>query len=398
MRRASPFLTFLAALTGLLLAGCSQDGGNDGQRARGPATVGVVTIAPQRAELATVLPGRTRAVATSEVRPQVSGVLQKRLFTEGGEVTAGQPLYRIDDTLYTAALDQARAQLANARAALTTAKLKAERYATLKASRLISQQDYDDAQAGLEQAQASVQQQQAAVESAQADLGYTTVTAPIGGRISRSYLTEGALVTANQSTVLATIQTLDPIYVDLNQSSSALLALQRAEQAGRVRLTDGGAAVVTLTMEDGAPYPQQGTLEFKEVTVDESTGTVTLRARFPNPEHLLRPGMYVRARVVEAVQQAALLIPQRGVTRNAKGEAVALLVDADGKVRQRVLQVSRTVGADWLVEEGLKAGDRVIVEGLQNARPGDAVNAVPFVPEAPANPDELPEAAPAGGA
>ncbi len=385
MRRSSRCVFVSAVLCASLLTACGggtggpgngASGGPPGGRPGGTPEVAVVTIEPRTATLTTELPGRTAPYAVSEVRPQVSGILKERLFTEGSQVKAGQPLYRIDDTLYQAALDSAKAQLENARAALNTAKLKAKRYTSLREQKSVSQQEYDDAQAALEQAQANVSQQEANVETARINLGYTRITAPIDGRIGRSRLTQGALVTANQSQALATIQTLDPIYVDMQQSSSTLLALRQAMGAGRI--SDKDTTPVSLLLDDGTRYPRQGTLQFREVEVDPSTGTVTLRAEFPNPDGILLPGMFVRATVVEGVDHNALLVPQRGVSRDNEGDATALIVDDEGIVRRRQLTVSRTLDSDWLVTDGIAPGDRVIVEGLQHVQPGQPAKAEPF--------------------
>ena len=376
MRRQSRCLLIVALIGACALGGCGQSN-SGGPPQGGTPEVGVVTIEPQQAVLTAELPGRTLPYEVSDVRPQVNGILKKRLFTEGSIVQAGQPLYQIDDTLYQAAYSSAKAQLANAKAGLTTAKLRADRYISLREQKSISQQDYDDAQAALQQAMANVEQQQANVESARITLGYTRITAPITGKIGRSYLTQGALVEANQDQMLATIQTLDPIYVDMNQSSSELLALRRAvaktDQIGET------TADVTLTLDDGTAYPQQGTLQFQEVSVDTTTATVTLRAQFPNPDGVLLPGMFVRARIIEGVEPNALLVPQRGVSRDERGNATALIVDADGVVQSRKLTVAQTVGTNWLVKSGINGGDRVIVEGLQYARAGQKANPVAFV-------------------
>jgi membrane fusion protein (multidrug efflux system) len=393
MRRVSRFFAIVAvACVGELTAcgGSTQGGGPQ----HGTPEVGVVTIAPQRAVLTAELPGRTSPFAVSDVRPQVSGILKARLFTEGSFVKAGDPLYQIDDTLYVAAYESAKARLANAQAALTTARLKAQRYKSLRADKMISQQDDDDAQAALEQAQANVAQQQADVQTARINLGYTRINAPISGKISRSFLTQGALVTANQAQALATIQTLDPIYVDMNQSSNELLGLRRAIAAGQVSGQSKDTATVTLTLDDGTRYSRDGVLQFSEVAVDATTGTVTLRAQFPNPDGVLLPGLFVRATIIEGVEPNALLVPQRGVTRDEKGNATALVVGADGTVERRMLDVSQTVGSDWLVKSGINAGDRVIVEGVQFARAGEKANAVAFVPGG-AQQTEVPPLAPA---
>ncbi len=382
MRRLGRSIRIVALLGAGALSGCGPSGQGGGPP-QGTPEVGVVTIQPQQAVLTAELPGRTLPYEVSDVRPQVNGILKKRLFTEGSLVQAGQVLYQIDDTLYQAAYSSAKAQLANAKAALVTAKLKADRYISLREQKSISQQDYDDAQAALQQATANVEQQQANVETARITLGYTRITAPISGKIGRSYLTQGALVEANQDQALATIQTLDPIYVDTNQSTSELLALRRAvasdQQAG------SATAAVTLELDDGTPYPLEGTLQFQEVSVDSTTGTVTLRAQFPNPDGVLLPGMFVRAKIIERIEPNALLVPQRGVSRDERGNATALIIDADGVVQGRKLTVTQTVGTHWLVKTGIVPGDRVVVEGLQYARPGQKANAVAFVaPDQPA--------------
>ena len=391
MSRVSGSVVVIAALATLVAACGSGKQAGDGQQGHVP-DVGVVTIEPQRAVLTAELPGRTTPHAVSDVRPQVSGILKARLFTEGSVVQAGQPLYQIDETLYAAALDSAKAQLASARAAVVTARLKAERYAALRRDKMISQQDNDDAQAALQQAEAAIQQQEANVETARVNLGYTKITAPITGKISRSFLTQGALVTANQAQTLATIQTLDPIYVDMNQSSSELLRLRQALAASQGAGQSVDTAAVTLALEDGTRYPLEGVLKFREVAVDPTTGSLTLRAQFPNPDGVLLPGMFVRATIVEGVEPAALLVPQRGVSRDEKGNATALIVDTNGVVQRRMLEVAQTVGSNWLVKSGIEPGDRVIVEGLQYARAGEKANAVAFTGR------EAPSAAPATAA
>ena len=384
MLRSGRWVPFLVLLCGLGLCACGQQSGNGTASSDAPAEVGVITVAPRRAELKVQLPGRTHAFAVSEVRPQVGGILQARLFAEGSHVEAGQPLYQIDDTLYRATLEQAVAQLASARAALTTAQLRATRFESLRTKQSISQQDLDDARAALQQARADVAEREASVAIARINLGYTRITAPIAGRISRSYLTRGALVTAGQAQALAMIQTLDPIYVDINQSSTGLLNLTATAGAPKTAAGVGtpaaedGAAGVALRLDDGSAYPLQGTLQFSEVAVDPTTGTVTLRAEFPNPDGVLLPGMFVRATVMIGVQENALLVPQRGVSRDNKGRATALIVDPEGIVQQRTLTVVQTVGSDWLVSGGIDAGDRVIVEGLQFVRAGQPVVARPF--------------------
>jgi membrane fusion protein (multidrug efflux system) len=345
---------------------------------QGPPEVSVVTIQPQRVALTTELSGRTAPYLIAEVRPQVGGIVKKRLFTEGSDVKAGQVLYQIDPASFEAALASAKANQARAEATLTTVRLKAERYQELVKIKAVSQQDNDDAQAGLKQAEAELAAARAAVQTASINLAYTKVTAPISGRIGRSAVTDGALVTASQPTALATIQQLSPMYVDVTQSSAELLKLKQNLANGLFKKGTANQAQVQLLLEDGSPYPQTGTLKFSEVTVDQSTGSITLRALFPNPQQLLLPGMFVRAVVQEGVNEQAILAPQRGVTRTPQGAAVAMVVGAEEKVEPRPITVVRTVGDSWLVAEGIKPGDRVIVEGIQRARPGTPVKAVPF--------------------
>jgi len=325
---------------------------------------------------------------TAEVRPQVSGIIKKRLFTEGSNVKAGQVLYQIDPAAYEAAFASARASQARAEASLVSVRLTEERYRELVKIRAVSQQDYDNASAALKQAEADLAFAKAAVETARINLAYTRIIAPISGRIGRSTVTDGALVTANQPAALATIQQLDSMYVDVTQTAADLLKLKQNLANGVMKKS--ATAQIRLLLEDGARYPQAGTLRFSEVTVDQSTGSVTLRAVFPNPDQTLLPGMFVRAVIEEGVIDNAILIPQRGVTRNPKGDAVVMTVGAEEKVEPRPIKVVRTVGDSWLVSDGLKAGDRVILEGLQKARPGTQVKAVPF--------GSAPAAAPAGAA
>jgi membrane fusion protein (multidrug efflux system) len=312
----------------------------------------------------------------AEVRPQVGGIILKRLFTEGSDVKAGQVLYQIDPAIYAAAFASAKASQARAEATLGMVRLKAGRYSDLIKINAVSQQDNDDAQAALQQAQADVASTKAAVETARINLAYTKITSPITGRIGRSTVTDGALVTASQTTALATVQQLGSMYVDVTQSTADMLKLKQNLANGV--LEKSSSAQVKLTLEDGSQYPLTGTLKFSEVTVDQSTGSVTLRAVFPNPKQALLPGMFVRAMLVEGVHDAAILIPQRGVSRNPKGEAMVMTVGAEEKVEPRPIKVVRTVGDSWLVSDGLKAGDRVILEGIQKARPGTVVKAVPF--------------------
>jgi membrane fusion protein (multidrug efflux system) len=353
----------------------------------GPPEVGVVTIEPQAVNLSTLLPGRTSPFAVSDVRPQVNGIIQARLFEEGSNVRAGQVLYQIDPAPYRAAYDQAKAQLASAQANVATAKVKAERYADLVKINGVAKQDYDDANAAYLQAAAAVQQNQASVQSAKINLDYTRVLAPISGRIGKSAFTKGALVTASQTDALTTVQTLDPIYVDINQSSSELLKLRHSLADGA--LTSGGptSTAVSLQLEDGGTYPLQGKLQFADITVDQTTGTVTLRALFPNPKGVLLPGMYVRAVVAQGGKPSAILAPQQGVTRNQAGLPVATVVNAQGNAEGRTLTVDGVVGDKWLVTSGLNPGDRLVVEGLQKIqKPGMPVHAVPAGSPPPSGP------------
>ena len=370
----SKFLRGLcAAALALSIAACGPKtaAGPGGPGMGGPAAVGVVVAHTEPVTLTAELSGRTSAFLVSEVRPQVSGVIKARLFQEGGLVRAGQPLYQIDPATYRASLQSAQAGLAQAQAALTTAKLKAERYKELVAINAISRQDNDDAQATYRQAEANVAAQAAAVQQARINLDYTRVTAPISGRVGKSSVTAGALVTANQATALATVQELDKIYVDVTQSAADLLKLKRDLAEGQVG--PAGSAAVTLTLDDGSVYPIAGKLEFSDVTVDPGTGSVGLRAVFPNPNGVLLPGLFVRAKLTKGVSSSGLLIPQAAVTRDAKGQATVFVVGVGGKAEPRVLTVGQTVGDNWLVTGGLKPGEQVIVEGLQKVRPGAPV-------------------------
>jgi membrane fusion protein (multidrug efflux system) len=367
----------------LLFTGCGKPKAG-GPPPSGPPEVGIVVVKPERISLTTELSGRTTPQLIAEVRPQVGGIILKRLFTEGSNIQAGQVLYQIDPASYQAAYASVKAAESRSEANLIPARLKEERYRDLVKIKAVSQQDYDDAYASLKQAEADVAATRAAVETARINLAYTKITAPISGRIGRSTVTDGALVTASQPAALATIQQLGSMYVDVTQSSAELLKLKQNLASGLLK-SGGAQARVTLLLEDGTPYPLQGTLKFSEVTVDPSTGSITLRAIFPNPKQTLLPGMFVRAVLEEGIGEQAILVPQRGVTRNPKGDALVMVVGAEEKVEPRPIKVVRTVSDNWLVSEGLKAGDRVIVEGLQKARPGTPVKAVPFgaKPEAP---------------
>ena len=374
MRRSAAVLTLAASA--LALAACSKTAEAP---SAGKPEVSVVTLATHPVVLTTELPGRTLAYRVAEVRPQVNGIVKKRLFTEGGEVKADQQLYQIDPALYQASVDSQKAALARAEAQLKTAALLVKRYKPLTETRAVSRQTYDDAVAARDQAAADVQSAKAALDTARINLVYTKVLSPIEGIIGRSSVTEGALVTANQTDALAAVQQIDPIYVEVTQSSVELLRLRRAIDSGLLqRDMSKDSARVSLVLADGQSYNLEGTLAFSEVTVDESTGSVTLRAVFPNPDHKLLPGMFVRARILEGIAPQGLLVPQRGVTRNQRGQPTSLVVNAENKVELRVLKTDRTVGDQWLVTEGLKAGDKVIVEGLQRVQPGVEVTAKAF--------------------
>lgn len=395
-----------AALAATVVAGC---GGKAAAPAPGGAQqapeVAVFTVAPQTLAMTTELPGRTAAFQVAEVRPQVGGLIQKRLFTEGADVKAGVQLYQIDAATYQAAFNSAKANLAKAKANLAAAGPKVARYKELVAIEGVSRQDYDDAVAAHEQAKAEVEAAQAALETARINVEYTKVEAPISGRISRSNVTPGALVTAGQATALTTVQQLDPIYVDVTQSSEELLRLKREMDEGSVKKANGQAAV-TLLLADGSKYALPGKLQFSDVSVDPGTGNVTLRALFPNPKHDLLPGMFVRAVLETGVSEQAIAVPQMGVSRDPKGAATALVLNKEGRVEQRVLQVGGTIGDKWLVKSGLEAGDRVIVEGLQKVKPGapavvakvtSAADAAAAAAAAPAAPADKPGAS-GGGA
>ncbi|AYO97045.1 efflux RND transporter periplasmic adaptor subunit [Xanthomonas euvesicatoria pv. alangii] len=369
-RTASVRLLLLAAAT-TLMAACSSR-----QPPQMPQTqVGVQTLKAQRLAVDQTLSGRTVAYVTSDVRPQVGGILRKRLFTEGQDVQAGQVLYEIDPASYQAAYDTAKGDLAQAEAAVLSARPKAQRYQTLVGLDAVSKQDGDDALATLRSNQAAVVAAKASLQTARINLDYTRITAPVSGRIGTSSYTPGALVSAGQSEVLATINQLDPIYVDVTQSSVQLLQLRRQLDAGQLKAVDGKAEV-TLQLEDGSTYAHSGTLEVVDAAVDTATGTVKLRAVVPNPERVLLPGMYVTAKLSMAVDEQAILVPQQAISRNSKGQAVAMVVGSDNKVAQRVLTTGDAIGDKWVVRQGLKAGDKVIVQGLQKASVGAEVRAV----------------------
>ncbi|MBC3766136.1 efflux RND transporter periplasmic adaptor subunit [Neptunicella marina] len=361
-------------LTGL--AGCGEE-----QQAAAPAQqampVGVVTLQSQQVTLTKELPGRIAASQIAEIRPQVSGIVQSRLFVEGSQVKAGDALYQIDPATFEAAVGSAKASVARAEAGIASSKAKIARYKELLKTNAVSEQDYDEADAAYKQAKADLLTAQAQLRTAQINLDYSKVTSPIDGQISKSAVTVGALVSANQNTALTTVTQLDPVYVDLTQSSTELLELKRALASGAIDSDKAAQTMVELTLEDGSVYSHKGTLQFSDVTVDQGTGSVTLRAEFPNPEKILLPGMYVRATVVEGIKENAILAPQRGISRNTKGQATAMVVNKEGKVEPRILEADRTIGTNWLIKSGLSAGDQLIVEGLQKVRPGAAVTATP---------------------
>jgi membrane fusion protein, multidrug efflux system len=365
----------MPVLCGLLLGGC------DRRRQPPPPPVpevSVITIQPQELVLTTELPGRTSPHLVAEIRPQVNGIIQKRLFTEGSDVDAGHVLYHIDPAPFKAALDNAMANLAKAEANLRVTRLKFERYKGLLAEKAVSQQDYDDREAALQQAEADVDVWKAAAETARINLEYTRVTAPISGRIGKSNVTDGALVTAHQMLALATIQQLDPIYVDVPQSTAELLRLRSRPEDNRVRQNGENHREVKLILENGKEYPFKGTLLFRDVTVDPTTGSVVLRILFPNPKGVLLPGMFVRAAVIEGTNEQAILIPQQAVSRDPKGDAMAFIVDVESKIQQRRLILDRAIDNQWLVSLGLASGDHVVVEGIQKIRPGSAVKTILF--------------------
>ncbi len=360
-------------LSVLFIAGCGQDKGGSAPAPAQmpPAQVTVVTLKPESVVLTRELPGRTNPFLVAEVRPQVTGIVRERLFTEGGRVRRGQALYQLEDATYRAAVQSAQAAVARANATLESARLNARRTGELAKVNAVSRQDNENAIAALRQGEADLKSAQAALENARIMLGYARINAPIGGRIGKSAVTAGALVTANQAAPLATVQQFDPMYVDVTQSASELLQLRREVQAGTVSAADD--LPVTVLLEDGTRYSHPGKLTFADLSVDPSTGSFLLRVQVPNPDEWLLPGMYVRAIVSVGERQNAILAPQQAITRDAKGNASAMIVTADNKVEARAVQASRTVGDRWLIDSGLAAGDRVVVEGLQKIRPGAAV-------------------------
>ena len=370
-------MTALTAVAILVLTACGQDQAGPPP----PPEVSVITLKPRAVEITDQLPGRTTAFRVAEVRPQVTGVVQKRLFTEGTEVKAGEQLFQIDAGSYRAALSSAQAALKRAEAQAVTANLLAERYEPLIAANAVSRQENDEAIAANARAEADVAAARAAVDAARINVVYTQVLSPISGRIGRTMITEGALVTSGQQAPLVTVQQLDPIYVDITQSSTEMLRLQRQFAKGELVKDETNQAEVSLTLEDGSRYPERGRLKVSEASVDPSTGSVVLRAVFPNPRRELLPGMFVRAQLSQGTRSAALMVPQRGVTHNPRGEATVLIVDKDEKVAERVVTADRAIAGEWLITSGLAPGDRVIVDGLQKARPGSPVKAIPAAEE-----------------
>lgn len=361
----------------VMIGGCSKSSGKSQRRHRPPPKVGVVTIQAQPVELFTVLPGRTSPYRVAEIRPQVNGIVIERQFNAGTRVKEGQTLYQIDPKPYKAKLAQAQAELAAAEAAVSSVAARAQRYAKLVEINAISQQEYADVKAKLARKRAQVKVAKAKVQAARIKLDYTTIESPITGYVSRSFITVGALVTAGQSKPLTQVTRLDPIYVDISRSAEQVRRLKRAFQQGELQKTGPGEAKVTLLLGNGHKYPYPGTIEFSDVTVEPDTASVTLRAKFPNPDHALLPGMFVRVRLSEGVKEHALLVPQQGVVHNSSGSAVALVVGEDNVLKKQVLELGRAVGTYWLVTDGLSVGDRVLVTGRQVARPGMKVRPEP---------------------
>jgi membrane fusion protein (multidrug efflux system) len=384
MGKGAKIIAVVSVFAGVVAAsGCGkQDAAKMGAQGA-PTEVSVVTVQPQRVIITTELVGRTSANRLAEIRPQVGGIVLKRLFTEGSEVKAGQALFQIDPATYQAALDNAKAALGKSEANLSAIKLKAERIKELLVDKAVSQQDYDDASAALKQNEADIQYWKATVETARINLKYTNVIAPISGRIGRSSVTEGALVTAMQPTPLAMIHQLDPMYVDVPQSTTEVLRLQRRLADGRLKKNGTMRNKVAIYLEDGHRYAQDGELQFRDIAVDQTTGSVNLRVIVPNPKRILLPGMFVRAVVEEGVSDNAIMVPQQAVSRDTRGNPLCMTVDGENKVAIRMLTIERAIGNKWLVTAGLASGDKVIVEGLQKVRPGVPVKAVPFVEQAP---------------
>ena len=397
MKVFRPSSLAVATLALLALGACGdKKPAQAGPGAMPPPEVSVVTVAPERVAITNELPGRLEATRSAEVRARVPGIVQKRLFTEGSDVKAGAVLFRIDPASLQASLANVQAARSRADANLAQATLKVNRYRPLVQTNAISRQEYDDALAAQKQAQADLEAARANLQTASLNLGYATVTAPISGRIGRAQVTEGALVGQGEATPLATIQQLDPIYVNLTQSSSELLRLRQAMAAGKLKTVGRDQASVSLVTEDGAPYPHTGKLLFSDLAVDQSSGAITLRAEFPNPDRYLLPGMYVRARLEQAVNESAITVPQQAVQRDNDSASV-MTVGADGKVATRPIRTGSVQGDKWIVTDGLKEGDVVIVEGLQKVQPGAPVKPVPWK-SAPAGNAAAPVAAAAPAA
>eukprot|EP01030_Chromulinospumella_sphaerica_P009804 gene9804-biopygen8510 len=376
MRSASRYSLLAGSAISLsLLSACGEKAA--APSAPPPASVAVITVAPGAVTVSSELPGRTEASRVAQVRARTAGIVLQRVYKEGSEVKAGEVLFRIDPAQFQASFDSTQAAVAKAEANLAQAELKVKRYKPLLAAQAVSQQEYDDAVTAQKQASADLATAKAARTNAGLTLGYATVTAPISGRISRALVTEGALVGQGEATPMATVQTLDPIYVTITQSSSEMLALQKALASGKLKSAGNGAARVTLLTEDGQPYPQAGKLLFSDVSVDESTGTVAMRAEFPNPQRTLLPGMYVRARLEQGVNGAAISVPQQAVVRGPEGSSV-LVVGADNKVQSQPVTASAADGQNWIVSSGLNGGERIIVEGFQKAKPGATVKPTPW--------------------
>ena len=378
------------------VAACGKESSQSAKPAGPPPTpeVGVVEVVAKPVTLSRELPGRLSPFRVAEVRARVNGIVQKRLFTEGSDVKAGQPLFKIDPEPYVATLESARAQLLRAEATVESAKSQSERFGKLVETNAVSRQEYEDTVAKLKTAQADVAAARAAVKTAQINVGFTTVDAPIAGRIGRSDVTEGAYVQQAGATLMATIQQLDPVYVDMTWSAAEMMRLRRALDSGELQTIDGKAKVA-IVLEDGREYEQPGALQFADVSVDQGTGSITLRAIVPNPKQQLLPGMFVRARIDEGTMPNALLVPQKAITRDQNARPSALVVGADGTVERRMLETDRAIGDSWVVTSGLKPGEKVIVDGLQKARPGSTVKVVPAgqataqappVPQAPQAP------------
>lgn len=376
------YLNILSLTTVLILSACGGKSENAVNSNVKPPTVTIVKVTSESVPTVTELPGRTAPYLISEVRPQVSGIIKERIFKEGSEVKSGQLLYQIDSSVYQAAYDSAKANLARALASVGSEKLKAQRYAELVKIDAVSKQANDEADASLKQAEADVAVAKAALDKARIDLAYTKVVSPISGRIGRSTVTSGALVTANQADALATVQQLNPIYVDVTQSSAELMRMQRELDQGRMKSAGGNSVPVELVLEDGSIYEKEGKLAFSEVTVDQSTGSVTLRAVFPNTKGQLLPGMYVRARMTQGIKGDAILVPHAAISRDPRGNATVMVVNSESKVESRIVKTAQSINDKWVVTEGLAAGERVIVEGLQRVKPDAVVDAQESLPAA----------------